>query len=89
VQRRLVQAEPARPLRRRRVRIDRDDLQVGRRKFGRCDVQQAVVRAHEGVSAARPRGHAEVLFTPAHALLQIGGADHQMVECRRHSATSP
>ena len=55
-QRGIVQAEPARPRRRRRLRVDGDDLQVGHREGRAADGQQPVVRAHRRRACRRPPG---------------------------------
>ena len=66
----IVEVEPApAPIRRGgRRRVGRDDLEVGARMVDRRDAQQAVVRAHQRVLAARPRRDAQRGLAPGHAL---------------------
>ena len=78
-----VEIEPARPRRRRCVRIDRDELQVD----ALAEPQHHVVRAHERVLAARLRRDPEPRLEPGGALREVGAGDDQVVDFtaqRRH-----
>ena len=88
-QRGIVQAEPARPGRRRCFGVDGDDLQVGHREGRAADGHQPVVRAHAHVLAAGGRSRTEQLLAPGRALLQRGCSHHQVVDHRTHRFTCP
>jgi hypothetical protein len=85
---RIVQAEPARARRRRGLRVDGDDLEVGVGEGVGGDLRQPVVRAHERVAPARAGRDAEGGLAPGHALLQAGGGHDEVVEVGVHAAAS-
>jgi len=65
--------------------LDRDDFQIRVRKICRADPDQAVMRTHERMAAARTRYDAQCLLAPAHALFQRGSQNHQMIESSLHA----
>src|SRR5581483_10335586 len=78
-----VEGEPARAAGARRRGIDGDHLQI--ELF--AEAQQAVVRAHALVPAARAGLRAEPLAHPGDAFLQGGRGDREMIDGRaRHLA---
>jgi hypothetical protein len=63
--RRLVKREPARPIRRGRVRVNGDHLQIATGP----EVQEVVVGAHTRVSAARRWGDPKVIAHPSNTVV--------------------
>ena len=69
--------------------VDSNDLEVGARKFGRRQAEDAVVRAHQRVLAARPGRDAQLRLAPRHAFIEAGRHHHQVIDGRVHSVTVP
>ena len=76
---RPVEAEPARPVRQRGLRIDRDQFEV--EPFAQAE--QPVVRSHARMLAAAGKRHAEAVFQPGGAEIEVACGKNEVVRNRQ------
>ena len=73
-----IQPEPARAAGSGRPGVDRDDFEV----YALAELQEAVMRSHEGMLAAGNGGDAQPRLDPARAFVERARRDDDMVEER-------
>ena len=70
-----VKPEPARPARRRRHGVDRDQFEIE----AVTQAEQAIVGAHALVFAARRKRDSELMFQPRRAGIEVADGENKMI----------